>query len=107
MTKPTIEQLHSAEVTWGKAWRFAIQPLVMLLLSLACFFVLNMVGDIKSSIVSVQTLISRQGETLSDLNGKVNYGVIQRIDALERQHGELQTRVSELEREKAGIRRHP
>ena len=107
MTKTTIEQLHSAEVTWGKAWRFAIQPLALLLVSLACFVVMNMVDDIKTTLVSMQALISKQGDTLLDLNGKVNYGVVQRIDALERSHGELQARVSGLEREKAGVGGRP
>lgn len=78
------------EATWEKAWRYGIQPLITLIGSIAIWWV-------TSTVARMDTSLSKQAELISDINGKVNYGVIQRIESLERSKNDLEIRVRTLE----------
>jgi hypothetical protein len=98
LSASTPEQLAAAESVWTKAWVFVIRPLLAVIVGLVCWFATGSISSTNSKLDAMVALQQKQGETITDINGKINYGVIQRINSLETRTSDLESRMRESER---------
>lgn len=90
-----------ADSTFARVLSRVVQPIAMILLGLVAWFSQRSIDNIDRGMQEQAKRGEVQAALLADIKGKVDYGVIQRIESLERRQGELESMLRVTLKERA------